>query len=99
MDPAKREKIVREHGPHVSSMGIPAKILNTVNIKHILPPKKSPTKVHFKGAHSVEDSGPPSPTSGPILNFGEIAPKIYRSSFPQASNLADLKALGLKTMM
>ncbi|KAL9098126.1 MAG: hypothetical protein Q9163_006156 [Psora crenata] len=99
MDPEEREQIIREHGPYVSTKRMPARRLNTVNIKHIIPQRRSPTRVHFKGAPSLEDSGPPSPTAGPIQNFGEIAPKIYRSSFPYASNLGHLQSLGLKTMI
>ncbi|KAL9126854.1 MAG: hypothetical protein Q9217_004162 [Psora testacea] len=93
MGPEEREQIVREHGPHIT------KILNTAKTKHIAELKKFPARVHFKGAPNIEDSGPPSPRSGTIPNFGEIAPKVYRSSFPYASNLGHLKGLGLKTLI
>ncbi|KAI4258216.1 MAG: hypothetical protein L6R42_005225 [Xanthoria sp. 1 TBL-2021] len=52
-----------------------------------------------KGSFSVEDSGPPSPTSGIVLNFGEVAPGIYRSSFPMNGNFEHLRSLGLKTIL
>ncbi|KAL8681685.1 MAG: hypothetical protein Q9186_002202 [Xanthomendoza sp. 1 TL-2023] len=52
-----------------------------------------------KGTFSVEDSGPPSPTSGPVINFGEVAPGIYRSSFPMSGNFDHLRSLGLKTIL
>ncbi|KAL8877673.1 MAG: hypothetical protein Q9198_004353 [Flavoplaca austrocitrina] len=52
-----------------------------------------------KGNFSVEDSGPPSPTSGTVLNFGEVAPGIYRSSFPMNGNFEHLRSLGLKTIL
>ncbi|KAL8733329.1 MAG: hypothetical protein Q9166_002153 [cf. Caloplaca sp. 2 TL-2023] len=53
----------------------------------------------IKGTFSVEDSGPPSPTSGTVLNFGEVAPGIYRSSFPMNGNFEHLRSLGLKTIL
>lgn len=52
-----------------------------------------------KGSFSVEDSGPPSPTSGPMINFGAVAPGIYRSSFPMSGNFEHLRSLGLKTIL
>ncbi|KAL8787594.1 MAG: hypothetical protein Q9213_002156 [Squamulea squamosa] len=52
-----------------------------------------------KGNFSVEDSGPPSPTSGTVLNFGEVVPGIYRSSFPMNGNFEHLRSLGLKTIL
>lgn len=52
-----------------------------------------------KGMLSVEDSGPPSPTSGPVVNLGEIVPGIYRSSFPMSGNFEHLRSLGLKTIL
>ncbi|KAL9002699.1 MAG: hypothetical protein Q9188_004395, partial [Gyalolechia gomerana] len=52
-----------------------------------------------KGSFSVEDSGPPSPTSGPMINFGAVAPGIYRSSFPMSGNFQHLRSLGLKTIL
>ncbi len=56
-------------------------------------------QINSKGKFSVEDSGPPSPSSGPMSNFGEVAPGIYRSSFPQAGNLAHVRSLGLKSIL
>ncbi|KAL8737490.1 MAG: hypothetical protein Q9181_001620 [Wetmoreana brouardii] len=52
-----------------------------------------------KGTFSVDDSGPPSPTSGPVINFGQVAPGIYRSSFPMHGNFEHLRSLGLKTIL
>lgn len=57
------------------------------------------TEKKTKGNFSVEDSGPPSPTSGTVLNFGEVAPGIYRSSFPMNGNFEHLRSLGLKTIL
>ena len=50
-------------------------------------------------AASSEPSGPPSPTSGPIPNFGEISLGIYRSSFPGPRNIEHLQSLQLKTLI
>ena len=55
--------------------------------------------VPTKGTFSVEDSGPPSPHSGTVNNFGEVAPGIYRSSFPYPENIEHLKSLDLKTVL
>ena len=52
-----------------------------------------------KHGSSIEDSGPPSPTEGVVLNFAEVAPGIYRSSFPRAGNFEHLRSLGLKTIL
>ncbi|KAL8949883.1 MAG: hypothetical protein Q9222_004040 [Ikaeria aurantiellina] len=52
-----------------------------------------------KGTFSVEDSGPPSPTSGTVSNFAEVVPGIYRSSFPMGGNFEHLRSLGLKTIL
>jgi len=60
---------------------------------------KAPDKINSKGTLSVEDSGPPSPHSGTVNNFGEVAPGIYRSSFPHPDNIDHLKTLGLKTVL
>lgn len=46
-----------------------------------------------------EASGPPSPTSGPIPNFGVIIPGFYRSSFPGKDNIEHLQSLNLKTLV
>ena len=48
---------------------------------------------------SVEESEPPSPTSGPPANFDRVAPGIYRSSFPRPGNFEHLQSLGLKTIL
>ena len=56
-------------------------------------------QISLKGRLSVEDSGPPSPSSGPINNFAEVAPGIYRSSFPQAGNMAHVRSLGLRSIL
>lgn len=46
-----------------------------------------------------EPSGPPSPTKGPIRNFGEVSVGLYRSSFPGPDNIEHLQSLGLKTLI
>lgn len=56
-------------------------------------------KKNSTGIVSVEDSGPPSPTSGPVINFAEVAPGIYRSSFPMNGNFDHLRSLRLKTIL
>lgn len=56
-------------------------------------------QISLKGKFSAEDSGPPSPSSGPVNNFGEVAPGIYRSSFPHAENMAHVRSLGLKSVL
>ncbi|KAL9604940.1 MAG: hypothetical protein Q9219_000128 [cf. Caloplaca sp. 3 TL-2023] len=87
MDPALRNEIVSKHGPLIaSSMSAAA-------------PSVFPSGKKSKGTFSVEDSGPPSPTSGPVINFGVIAPGIYRSSFPMSGNFEHLRSLGLKTIL
>ncbi|CAF9914627.1 hypothetical protein IMSHALPRED_001964 [Imshaugia aleurites] len=55
--------------------------------------------INTKGKISAEDSGPPSPSSGPLNNFGAVAPGIYRSSFPHADNMEHLRSLGLKSIL
>lgn len=61
---------------------------------HLVAPSKTPNN----GA-SVEASGPPSPTTGPVVNFAQVAPGIYRSSFPAAGNFEHLQSLGLKSIL
>ena len=61
--------------------------------------QKPAQQISLKGKVSAEDSGPPSPSSGPVNNFGEVAPGIYRSSFPQAGNMAHIRSLGLKSIL
>lgn len=56
-------------------------------------------QISVRDKFSAEDSGPPSPSSGPMNNFGEVAPGIYRSSFPQAGNMEHLRSLGLKSIL
>ena len=60
---------------------------------------KSAHQTSLKSKFSAEDSGPPSPSSGPVNNFGEVAPGIYRSSFPQAGNMEHVSSLGLKSIL
>lgn len=60
---------------------------------------KLPGQLNVKGKFSVEDSGPPSPSSGNVNNFGEVAPGIYRSSFPHAENMEHVRSLGLKSIL
>lgn len=47
----------------------------------------------------MEESQPPSPSYGPPNNFGEVAPGIYRSSFPKEPNFDHLAQLELKTIL
>ena len=51
---------------------------------------------------ATDESGPPSPTPaspGTIINFAEVEPGIYRSSFPLDSNIDHLRSLGLKAIL
>ncbi|KAL8750255.1 MAG: hypothetical protein Q9184_006489 [Pyrenodesmia sp. 2 TL-2023] len=84
MDTEARDKIVQSHGPLISSS---MSSVFGINSKQ------------GKGSFSVEDSGPPSPTAGPVINFGEVASGIYRSSFPMNGNFEHLRSLGLKTIL
>ena len=56
-------------------------------------------QINVKGKFGAEDSGPPSPSSGPMNNFAQVAPGIYRSSFPQAGNMEHVRSLGLKSIL
>ena len=60
---------------------------------------EDPSQGSKPGAPSLENSGPPSPSSGPIINFGEVVPGLYRSSFPRFGNFEHLQSLGLKTIL
>lgn len=51
------------------------------------------------GTATVEQTGPPTPQSGQVINFGVVAKGIYRSSFPHPTNLEHLQSLKLKTIM
>ena len=53
----------------------------------------------FSAMNSIEESEPPSPTAGPPINFGDVAPGIYRSSFPKVGNFEFMKTLGLRTIL
>lgn len=66
---------------------------------HLISSSKPSVLVTHANGHSVEDSGPPSPNSGPIINFAQVAAGIYRSSFPMAGNFEHLKSLDLKTIL
>ena len=55
--------------------------------------------VAFSTLSSIEDSPPSSPTFGPAPNFAEVAPGIYRSSFPHARNFDHLKSLKLTSIL
>ncbi|MCJ1350926.1 MAG: hypothetical protein MMC33_000908 [Icmadophila ericetorum] len=61
--------------------------------------EESVRQIAFSSLNSVEESAPPSPTSGPAPNFGEVAPGIYRSSFPRMGNFDHLRSLKLKTIL
>ena len=83
--------------------GIDSQTLNSKNIKHTF----SITDVTLPG--SADNSGPPSPQAGPPPNFGIVQDvvaetgdarcSIYRSSFPQDSNIPFLEGLGLKSII
>ena len=51
------------------------------------------------GTATVEQTGPPTPQSGQVVNFGVVAQGIYRSSFPHPTNLEHLQSLKLRTIM
>ena len=52
------------------------------------------------GSYEESDTpSPPSLVSGPLGNFGEVAPGIYRSSFPRITNFDHLASLGLKSIL
>jgi len=55
--------------------------------------------IAYSAEGSVEESEPSSPTAGPPANFAEVAPGIYRSSFPKLGNFEFLDTLGLKTIL
>ena len=66
---------------------------------HLISSSKVPRRgVVVKGT-SIEISGPPSPALGLVINFGVVAPGIYRSSFPRAGNFEHLSSLGLKSIL
>ena len=67
--------------------------------RHLISSSMSTVSTQPKGNFSVDDSGPPSPTTGPVVNFAEVAPGIYRSSFPTMGNFEHLKSVGLKTIL
>ena len=100
MDPQAQETIIRSHG-HLVSHPPP----RTTTRTPILPPPPTPTLVPGAIAAAldspIDESGPPSPSSsvGPIVNFAEVVPGIYRSSYPMASNREHLQSLGLKTIL
>ena len=75
--------------------GIDSQTLNSKNIKHTF----SLNDVVLTGTASVEESGPPSPQSGPPSNFGLVEESIYRSSFPQDCNISFLESLNLKAVL
>ncbi|KAL8744822.1 MAG: hypothetical protein Q9190_002967, partial [Brigantiaea leucoxantha] len=66
---------------------------------HLIASSQSPVTVKERNLHSAEDSGPPSPSTGPATNFALVAPGIYRSGFPMAGNFEHLKSLNLKTIL
>ena len=86
MDPEVEQTIVRSHGHLIAHS-------STTSLARPLP--LLPT------GSTTDDSGPPSPiqTAGPIVNFAEVEPGIYRGSFPMPANLEHLRSLGLKTIL
>ena len=101
MNSKQREEIVRAHGPHISHKHVPASTLNRVNIKHLVAPTKNSPNTELEGcaSSSTDDSGPPSPCTRQLLNFGIVSTGIYRSAFPWATNLEHIKSLRLKTIV
>ena len=92
MDHQAHQTIVRSHAHLISksSSSTPAILQNTSK-----PSMKTETS-------TTDESGPPSPapaSPGPIINFAEVEPGIYRSSFPLDSNIDHLRSLGLKTIL
>ncbi|MCJ1323584.1 hypothetical protein MMC10_000245 [Thelotrema lepadinum] len=77
-------------------------------LREILPSIGSPSPIEdgltsrnslYSVTYTVDDSSPSSPKYGPPINFDEVAPGIYRSSFPKPSNFDHLAQLGLKTIL
>ena len=66
---------------------------------HLVSHSDSPSYISSPGTPSLETSGPPSPTSGEVINFAVVVPGIYRSSFPRKGNFEHLHSLGLKTIL
>lgn len=68
--------------------------------KHLIASNTTSPHLNVRsGTSTVDDSGPPSPSSGVVKNFAEVAPGIYRSSFPYPANLEHLKTLEIKTVL
>lgn len=66
---------------------------------HLISSSKPPSDSYVQEPGSKEETGPPTPASGIVINFGHVAPGIYRSSFPQPENFEHLASLGLKTIL
>lgn len=66
---------------------------------HLVSTSALSDRANTKEGVSLEESGPPSPSNGPVINFAEIVPRIYRSSFPRAGNFEHLESLKLKSIL
>ena len=66
---------------------------------HLISSSKLSGSCDAQNSGSKEDTGPPTPAPGLVINFGYVAPGIYRSSFPQADNFEHLASLGLFSIL
>lgn len=66
---------------------------------HLISSSKPPGSCNAPEAGSKEETGPPTPAPGIVINFGHVAPGIYRSSFPQAENFEHLASLKLRSIL
>lgn len=67
--------------------------------RNLISSKPSASLGLVEGTATVEQTGPPTPHSGQLGNFGVVAKGIYRSQFPHPMNLEHLQTLGLKTIL
>lgn len=91
MDPENRftldlEEIYKTHGPLIPSA------------PPLASPVSSPSS-NDKGVATVEQTGPPTPKEGKVINFETVSKGIHRSSFPHPTNLEHLASLKLKTIV
>ncbi|KAL8793342.1 MAG: hypothetical protein Q9195_004020 [Heterodermia aff. obscurata] len=90
MDPTNRYSMPEEAAQEIIKLHAPL-ISNPHPLQLEIPPKV--------GTSTIEPTGPPTPQPGHVINFGVVAPGIYRSSFPQPCNLDHLQSLKLKTII
>ena len=67
--------------------------------RNLISSKTSLPLAAVEGTATVEQTGPPTPQSGQVGNFGVVAKGVYRSQFPHPTNLEHLQTLGLKTIL